>query len=102
MNVTATVTHADIGQRDMERKPVTSSNILSVGHDPLTQELEVEFKGGGLYRYVDVPAETYAEFILSESPGRYFAQHIKPNYECRKVVMLPVLVAGEPCEGGAP
>lgn len=83
----------------MERKPVKSSNIVGVGFDPDTSELEIEFKGGGLYRYADVPADAYAEFILSESLGRHFAQHIKPNYECRKVVLLPVLVAGEPCEG---
>lgn len=85
----------------MARTPVTSSNIVSVGYDLTTAELEIEFKGGGLYRYADVPPGDYQQFIWSESLGRHFAAHIRGKFDCHKVVMLPALIAGEPTHGEA-
>jgi len=39
----------------MLRMSVSSSNISSVGYDPKTQTLEVEFHNGGVYQYFNVP-----------------------------------------------
>lgn len=85
----------------MDRYPVASSNIISVGHDPETLDLEIEFKGGAVYRYARVPADAYEYFIGSGSLGRHFALHIKKQFECKRVELMPVLVAGEPCHGEA-
>ena len=39
----------------MDRTPVQSSNIRSVGYDPASRTLEVEFHSSGLYQYSSVP-----------------------------------------------
>lgn len=80
----------------MTRKPVQSSNITSVGYDPRTSELEIEFSSGGVYRYASVPMDVHEQFVASDSLGRHFAAHIKKQFACKRVELLPVLVAGEP------
>lgn len=69
----------------MEREPVTSSNIKSVGYDAGAKVLEVEFSSGGLFRYSDVPATAHAELMAAKSVGSHFAQHIRGNYTASKV-----------------
>ena len=43
----------------MERIPVSSSNLCSVGYDPGSQTLEIEFNHGGVYQYAGVPEGEY-------------------------------------------
>lgn len=64
----------------MKREPVISSNIQSVGYDAEKQVLEVEFKSGGVYRYVGVNAETHEGLMRAASTGGYFAKHIRGKY----------------------
>jgi lysyl-tRNA synthetase class 2 len=63
----------------VHREPLSSSAIESVGFDPATNELEIEFRSGSVHRYA-VPRRIHRELIGAESPGRYFAQHIRPRY----------------------
>jgi hypothetical protein len=67
------------------RTAVKSSNINAVGYDADTMTLEVEFTGGGVYRYADVPAETHAALVKAESVGRHFAAHIRNAFKAHKV-----------------
>lgn len=70
----------------MEREPVESSNLESVGYDPTTQVLEVEFRANGrVYQYYDVPAEVYDELMEADSHGRYFDTNIRDSYHYREV-----------------
>lgn len=69
----------------MERQPVASSNIRSVGYAPDTQTLEIEFQDGAIYEYSGVPATVHAGLIAAASPGRYFHTHIKDRYPHRRV-----------------
>jgi hypothetical protein len=69
----------------MERLPVSSSNLASVGYDEVGQVLEVEFRNGGVYQYVGVPASTYDQFMAADSLGRFLARNIKPRYPFRRV-----------------
>lgn len=64
----------------MNRDPVQSTNISSVGYDDASQTLEVEFNSGGVYQYFDVPVVEYAELMRSESVGTYFAANIRTSY----------------------
>jgi hypothetical protein len=68
----------------MERTPVTSSNLASVGYDEDSQSLEVEFKGGALYTYTGVPQSEYEGLINADSKGGYFSAHIRNNYPFSK------------------
>ena len=54
-----------------------SSNIVRYRYDEETQALEVEFKGGSIYQYFDVPSNLVEEFGMAESKGRYFGQNIR-------------------------
>lgn len=69
----------------MERISVKSANIKSVGYDNEAKALEIEYKNGGLYQYLDVPAKTVAELHAAESMGSYLHKTIKPNHVCKKV-----------------
>jgi hypothetical protein len=61
----------------IERKPVVSTNIASIGYDKDALVLEVEFRKGGIYRYNDVTFGEYNALMTAESQGRYFAQFIR-------------------------
>lgn len=62
-----------------------SSNISAVGYNPYTQVLEVVFKSGGTYEYLQVGEAQYLDFLDAMSKGRYFHTHIKGKYEFRRV-----------------
>lgn len=64
----------------MDRMPVSSSNLISVGYDETSLTLEVEFKDGALYQYFDVPASVHLELLGAGSVGRYFAQNVRNTY----------------------
>jgi hypothetical protein len=61
----------------MERFPVTSTDINSVGYDIESQILEIEFHNGGVYQYFGVPQNIYDELMGSVSKGKYFNMNIK-------------------------
>ena len=64
----------------MDRQPVRSSNIRSVGYEEVARMLEVEFHSGGVYRYSGVPEMVYRCLMRAVSKGSYFHQHIKDQY----------------------
>ncbi|MEM2161095.1 MAG: KTSC domain-containing protein [Candidatus Nitrosotenuis sp.] len=69
----------------MNRIPVQSSNLRSVGYDPNTRTLEIEFHSGGIYQYSGISQQMYEGLMSAPSKGSYFAQHIKNNYGYRKI-----------------
>lgn len=69
----------------MQRRPVESDAIRSVGYDPKAWTLEVEFSDGDIYRYHPVPRGFYLGLLRASSIGRYLNTRIKPFYEAEKV-----------------
>lgn len=70
----------------MQREPVASSNIVSVGYDPEAKILEIEFKQGNeVYQYKEVPNHIYKNMMASGSHGSYFHKHIKNVYAVKKL-----------------
>ena len=69
----------------MNRTPVTSSNVASVGYDSNSMTLEVEFINGSVYHYFDVPEIQYLDLMGAPSVGTYLNQHIKGSYRYLKV-----------------
>ena len=63
--------------------PVESSQIHSIGHDPATNTLAIQFKSktgaGSVYHYPNFTAAQYAEFLKAESVGKHFGAHIRSN-----------------------
>ncbi|HEX6748454.1 MAG TPA: KTSC domain-containing protein [Longimicrobium sp.] len=69
----------------MERQRVDSSSVRSVGYDGESHTLEVEFRNGGVYDYLDVPETEARRLRQADSLGRYLNMRIKPRYRVRKV-----------------
>jgi len=69
----------------MHRLSVESSAIESVGYDPRTRTLEVEFASGSVYRYLGVPPREYETLRAAGSLGAYVNGRIKPRYRCMRV-----------------
>lgn len=65
----------------MNRVDVDSSNILSIGYDPDSQVLEIEFKDGSIYSYLKVPPNHYDGIMNADSHGKYLNENIKGIYE---------------------
>ncbi|MDU9406353.1 KTSC domain-containing protein [Pseudomonas sp. zfem001] len=64
----------------MERVPVGSSNIASIGYDANSETLEIEFLNGSIYEYYGVPAHTHQELMNAGSHGSYLSANIKNAY----------------------
>lgn len=69
----------------MKRAPVISSSIRSVGYAPEERVLEIEFVGGGVYRYLDVPSEVHEALLEAESKGTFVNRAIKGRYRYQRV-----------------
>jgi len=64
-------------EQAIERTPVRSSALQSVGYDQEQRVLEIEFTNGAVYRYFDVRPEVHRGLMAAESHGRYFHQHVR-------------------------
>jgi hypothetical protein len=64
----------------MQRQPVQSSVLESVGYDPSAKILELEFREGGVWNYFDFSKISYKRFITAESLGKFFVKRIKGRY----------------------
>ena len=51
--------------------------IRSIGYDDGGSVLEIEFRSGKIYQYLNVPRSVYLGLISADSKGRYFEAHIK-------------------------
>jgi hypothetical protein len=69
----------------MDRTPVQSSNLRSVGYDPVRRILEIEFHDGGVYQYQSVDPSVYNGLMSAGSHGSFFHAYVKNIYPYRKV-----------------
>lgn len=74
------------------RLPVKSQAVRAAGYSVRLRALEVEFHRGGTYRYLDVPASVYREFLAAESKARYYNNRIKGKYRAIRVREVPLKV----------
>jgi hypothetical protein len=66
------VPNSSSGRSTVERKPVLSSNLQSVGYDEKTGEMHVEFKNGKVVSYSGVQPFVYRNMLRSPSVGKFF------------------------------
>jgi hypothetical protein len=75
----------------MERTPVKSSNVDSVGYNEATKTLEIQYKGkpskpGAIYQTYGVEAQTHADLLAAPSIGRFIhANIVKGEYKTQKM-----------------
>lgn len=69
----------------MERVPVESTLLRSVGYDPVSETLELELRRGRIYQYFEVDEDVLRELLAADSKGRYFNAFIKDQYPYRRI-----------------
>ena len=69
----------------MNREPVASSNIASLGYDEPSQTLEVEFTTGGIYQYYNVAQTIFDQLLQAGSKGQFLAYQIKNAHPYSRV-----------------
>jgi hypothetical protein len=63
---------------------VRSSNLRAVDYNPLTLTLTIQFRGGRVYEYYNVPQNIFDGLLAASSKGKYHHRHIKERYRyCR-------------------
>jgi hypothetical protein len=73
------VVRADIVSR-IKRAPVQSSAVATVGYSKRLRALEIEFRNGAIYRYLDVDPGVYEALIASRSKARFYDENIRHKY----------------------
>ena len=69
----------------MDRTPVSSSNLASVGYEAKSLTLEIEFGSGAVYQYFDVSESEWQGLMQASSHGTYFNAHVRNNYRYAKL-----------------
>ena len=71
----------------LERQPVKSRILRSVGYDDSTKNLEIEFQTGLVYQYSGVPPKVYMDLMRSSEVGKYFSEKVRPRFQTKQVVI---------------
>ncbi len=61
-------------------QPIESSMLRAVRYDNRQHVLEIIFRNGRPYHFVNVPPEEYEKLMHAKSKGRYFLQNIRNSY----------------------
>ncbi|SFU70091.1 KTSC domain-containing protein [Polaromonas sp. YR568] len=69
----------------MNRDPVASSNLISVGYDDQAQTLEIEFSNGTVYQYYNVSQALFDQFMEAPSKGQFLNIYLKNSYPFSRV-----------------
>lgn len=70
---------------ELEVCMVDSSNIRKTEYNENKKEFTVYFNKGGAYLYENTDVITYKKFILAQSQGKFFVEHIK-NKPYKKIL----------------
>lgn len=69
----------------MQRHAVESASLASIGYDSTVQAIEIEFKRGTVYRYLNVPVAVFEAFLSAESKGTFLNTRIKDAYPFMRI-----------------
>lgn len=69
----------------MNRDPVTSSNIVSLGYDEAAQTLEIEFASGMVYQYYNVTSALVEQMMQAPSKGQFLNTYIRNAHPYSRV-----------------
>jgi len=61
----------------VQREPVSSSSIASVGYDEASSTLEIEFHNGRIYRFLGVPPQIAQALRAAPSHGAFFNKYLR-------------------------
>jgi hypothetical protein len=64
----------------IQREPIASSAITAVGYSKHLHALEIEFRNGAIYRYLNVPPSVHGALISAPSKTRFYDENIRGKY----------------------
>ena len=65
---------------------LTNSSVIDGAcYDSARQELTVFFRNGSAYVYREVPARLFQDFIRSDSPGRFYHDHLRGHFSSKRL-----------------
>ncbi|HUH04100.1 MAG TPA: KTSC domain-containing protein [Kofleriaceae bacterium] len=73
----------------MQRDPVESKTLRSIGYDAGAEVLEIEFASGRIYAYREVPASVHAWLMKVPSKTAFFSRKIRDLYPFRDITPPP-------------
>jgi hypothetical protein len=56
---------------------VDSTALSTIAYDDARDLLQLEFRSGAIYQYIDVPAAVHADLLRASSKGTYFHRMIR-------------------------
>jgi hypothetical protein len=73
----------------VQRQPVESRALRSVGYDAEAEELEIEFQSGSVYAYERVPRSVYDWLMRIPNKGVFVTRQIVGRYTERALPSRP-------------
>jgi len=65
----------------MERISVKSRIITAMNYDEQQRRLQIFFRNGQARMFADVPRDIVAEFAQSPSPGHFYLERVREQYQ---------------------
>jgi hypothetical protein len=81
--------------RGMQRQPVQSRALRSIGYDAEAEELQIEFQSGSVYAYQGVPPSVYEWLMRIPNKGVFVTRQIVGRYTERA---LPSRAGSDPSQ----
>ena len=75
----------------MIRQIVRSTSLKTVGYDPQSQTLEIEFHQGEIYQYFGISEFLFKGLMLAGSKGAFFNRNIEGRFKYRDITGQPNL-----------
>jgi hypothetical protein len=66
--------------KSMDRRPVNSSYIRSIGYDRERAVLEIEYVNSTLFRYYQVPHRIYRDLMRTRNEEHYIRTYVHLQY----------------------
>ena len=79
----------------MQRVPLESRTLASARYDSARLQLELEFRSGKRYLYLQVPSQIYHALLQAPSKGGFFNRRIRNRFPFQNlsVTSAPVVLA---------
>lgn len=64
----------------MERRKLSGGRLVGAAYDAGERRLEIEFSGGEIRAFKDVPAEVWRRLVSAPNPAVFYADRIEEEY----------------------
>ncbi len=64
----------------IKRVPIQSTALATVGYSKRLRALEIEFRNGAIYRYLDVGPDVCEALFKANSKARFYDQNVRHKY----------------------